>query len=90
MDDNLLTFIGSIIVALITLLGVIITNATNYRKQTEAIKHTVDIITQKLEQITEVVKELKEHASDVPILRHRIEQVESQVAFLTKFHIPNN
>ena len=69
----LYSVIGSVTVALITLCGVIITN-----NKTQAVTET------KLEDLTREVRALNEHASKVPVLEEKINNLTHRIYILEK------
>lgn len=79
MTAAVLTVLATISVALISLVGTIVTaNSNGARLQAELDKHNA-IQDTKLEEITRELRGIKEIATEVPVLRQRVIALEKEV-----------
>lgn len=75
MDAALLGFIGSIIVAIISLIGVIITNSASNKKLEQQILTAQAVTDTKLENLTNEVNKHNNFAGRIPVMEKEIEVI---------------
>lgn len=75
MNAALLGFIGSIIVAIISLIGVIITNSTSNKKLEQQILTAQAVTDTKLENLTIEVNKHNNFAGRIPVIEKEIEVI---------------
>ena len=75
--DTIISLIGSVIVALIGLLGVVVTNRSSNKSIENKIITNQAVTDTKLENLTAEVRKHNEFASKIPVLENRVEMLES-------------
>lgn len=84
----------SIIVALITgvlsLIGVIITNAFGNRKVEQSVKTAQAVTDTKIEELTREVREHNNFARRMPVVEEQIKVINHRISDLEQFHKPTN
>lgn len=76
---ELLAFAGTVVTALLSLIGVMITNSNSNRKVENQIQMSQAITDTKLESLTEEVKKHNSFATRVPVIENRLDTLESTV-----------
>lgn len=76
--------LGSIIVALISLAGVIITNIASNRKVEQQIITNQAVTDQKIQTLTEEVRRHNNFASRIPVLEEKVKNLEDDVKEMKK------
>lgn len=79
MSTAILSLIGSIIVALIGFMGVVITNSASNKSIENKIITNQAVTDTKLENLTEEVRKHNEFASKIPVLENRVDVLEVTV-----------
>lgn len=79
MSPAIISLIGSIIVALIGFLGVVITNSASNKSIENKIITNQAVTDTKLENLTEEVRKHNEFASKIPVLENRVDVLEVTV-----------
>lgn len=77
METAVISLIGSVIVALIGLIGVVITNKSSNKSIENKIITNQAVTDTKLENLTAEVRKHNEFASKIPVLENRVEVLES-------------
>ena len=75
--ETIISLIGSVIVALIGLLGVVVTNRSSNKSIENKIITNQAVTDTKLENLTAEVRKHNEFASKIPVLENRVEMLES-------------
>lgn len=76
---EILAFAGTVVTALLSLVGVMITNSNSNRKVENQIQMSQAITDTKLESLTEEVKKHNSFATRVPVIENRLDTLESTV-----------
>lgn len=79
MSPAIISLIGSIIVALIGFLGVVLTNLASNKSIENKIITNQAVTDTKLENLTEEVRKHNEFASKIPVLENRVDVLEVTV-----------
>ena len=79
MNPAIISLIGSIIVALIGFLGVVITNSASNKSIENKIITNQAVTDTKLENLTEEVRKHNDFASKIPVLENRVDVLEYTV-----------
>lgn len=79
MSTAIISLIGSIIVALIGFLGVVLTNSASNKSIENKIITNQAVTDTKLENLTEEVRKHNEFASKIPVLENRVDVLEVTV-----------
>lgn len=79
MSTAILSLIGSIIVALIGFMGVVITNSASNKSIENKIITNQAVTDTKLENLTEEVRKHNEFANKIPVLENRVNVLEVTV-----------
>lgn len=77
METAIISLIGSVIVALIGLIGVVVTNRSSNKSIENKIITNQAVTDTKLENLTAEVRKHNEFASKIPVLENRVEVLES-------------
>lgn len=75
----MMQILGSIIVAVLGLVGVIITNAQSNKKIEQNLQISQAVTNTKIEQLTEEVKKHNSFAEKIPTLEYRVGNLEAQI-----------
>lgn len=79
MSTAIISLIGSIIVALIGFVGVVLTNSASNKSIENKIITNQAVTDTKLENLTEEVRKHNEFASKIPVLENRVDVLEVTV-----------
>ncbi len=79
MTTAIMSLIGSVIVAILGLVGVIITNSTSNKEIENKLATSQAITETKLENLAEEVRKHNNFASEIPVLKNRVDVLESTV-----------
>lgn len=79
MGPAIISLIGSVIVAVIGFLGVVITNSTNNKSIENKLITSQAVTDTKLENLTEEVRKHNEFTSKIPVLENRVDILEITV-----------
>lgn len=79
MSTTVVSLLGSIVVALIGFLGVVVTNNASNKSIENKIITNQAVMDTKLENLTEEVRKHNEFASKIPVLENRVDVLEVTV-----------
>lgn len=79
MSTAVVSLIGSIVVALIGFLGVVVTNSASNKSIENKIITNQAVMDTKLESLTEEVRKHNDFASKIPVLENRVDVLEYTV-----------
>lgn len=79
MGTAIISLIGSVIVALIGFIGVVVTNSASNKSIENKIITNQAVMDTKLENLTEEVRKHNDFASKIPVLENRVDVLEITV-----------
>lgn len=79
MSTAIISLIGSVIVALIGFIGVVVTNSASNKSIENKIITNQAVMDTKLENLTEEVRKHNDFASKIPVLENRVDVLEITV-----------
>lgn len=82
MLTEILSFIGTVIVGGLSLIGVILTNASSNKRMENQLLTSQAVTDTKIENLTEEVKKHNNFASKIPVIETKIEMLEKEVQHL--------
>lgn len=89
MGQELVSFMGNIVVGVLSLIGVIITNNRANNKIQNDIKTQQAVTDEKIKELTREVRYHNGFAERIPVLDVKVEDIERRVKTLESFHRSN-
>lgn len=77
--STILSFLGTVLVGILSLIGVVITNYTSNKKMENQLVTAQAVTDTKIQNLTEEVRKHNNFASKIPVLENRIETLEKEV-----------
>ena len=82
MEDSILSFLGTVLVGILSLFGVIITNNASNTKMENQLITSQAVTDTKIQNLTEEVRKHNNFASKIPVLETRVASLEKEVSKL--------
>lgn len=82
MEDSILSFLGTVLVGILSLFGVIITNNASNKKMENQLITSQAVTDTKIQNLTEEVRKHNNFASKIPVLETRVTSLEKEVSKL--------
>ena len=79
MTTAIISLIGSIVVAVLGLVGVVITNSASNKEIEHKLETSLAVTETKLENLTEEVRKHNNFATEIPVLKNRVDALEDTV-----------
>ena len=82
MEDSILSFLGTVLVGILSLFGVIITNNASNKKMENQLITSQAVTDTKIQNLTEEVRKHNNFAAKIAVLETRVASLEKEVSKL--------